>query len=99
MVTIAPTPAPAHSSFSLFDVMTVGYPPGPSRKRAVRRRRRTSGASISYPVPHAAQQRIHRMTRFLARRLLNYVILLALASILAFTLTSLTFSPLDSLLE
>jgi peptide/nickel transport system permease protein len=39
------------------------------------------------------------MTRFLARRLLNYVILLALASILAFTLTSLTFSPLDSLLE
>jgi peptide/nickel transport system permease protein len=39
------------------------------------------------------------MTRFLARRLLNYVILLALASILAFTLASLTFSPLDSLLE
>lgn len=39
------------------------------------------------------------MTRFLARRLLNYVILLALASMLAFTLTSLTFSPLDSLLE
>lgn len=39
------------------------------------------------------------MTRFLARRVLNYVILLALASILAFTLTSLTFSPLDSLLE
>ncbi|MGK2870430.1 MAG: ABC transporter permease [Mycobacterium sp.] len=39
------------------------------------------------------------MTRFLARRLLNYVILLVLASILTFTLTSLTFSPLDSLLE
>ncbi len=39
------------------------------------------------------------MTRFLARRLLNYVILLALASFLTFTLTSLTFSPLDSLLE
>lgn len=39
------------------------------------------------------------MTRFLARRLLNYVVLLALASILTFTLTSLTFSPLDSLLE
>ena len=39
------------------------------------------------------------MTRFLARRLLNYVILLALASVLTFTLTSLTFSPLDSLLE
>lgn len=39
------------------------------------------------------------MTRFLARRLLNYIVLLALASILTFTLTSLTFSPLDSLLE
>ena len=39
------------------------------------------------------------MTRFLARRLLNYVVLLALASFLTFTLTSLTFSPLDSLLE
>jgi len=39
------------------------------------------------------------VTRFLARRLLNYVVLLALASILPFTLTSLTFSPLDSLLE
>jgi peptide/nickel transport system permease protein len=39
------------------------------------------------------------MTRFLARRLLNYLILLALASFLTFTLTSLTFKPLDSLLE
>ncbi|MEV3902047.1 ABC transporter permease [Mycobacterium sp. NPDC050551] len=39
------------------------------------------------------------MTRFLARRLLNYLILLALASFLTFTLTSLTFQPLDSLLE
>ncbi|MGW0162485.1 ABC transporter permease [Mycobacterium sp. NPDC003323] len=39
------------------------------------------------------------MTRFLTRRLLNYVVLLALASFLTFTLTSLTFSPLDSLLE
>ncbi|MCV7170263.1 ABC transporter permease [Mycobacterium manitobense] len=39
------------------------------------------------------------MTRFLARRLLNYLILLALASLLTFTLTSLTFQPLDSLLE
>lgn len=39
------------------------------------------------------------MTRFLARRLLNYLVLLALASFLAFTLTSLTFHPLDSLLE
>jgi len=39
------------------------------------------------------------MTRFLLRRLLNYVVLLALASFLAFSLTSLTFHPLDSLLE
>lgn len=39
------------------------------------------------------------MTRFLARRLLNYVVLLALASFLTFTLTSLKFEPLDSLLQ
>lgn len=39
------------------------------------------------------------MTRFLARRLLNYLVLLALASVLTFTLTSLTFNPLESLLE
>ena len=37
------------------------------------------------------------MTRFLARRLLNYVVLLALASFLTFTLTSVSFEPLDSL--
>jgi peptide/nickel transport system permease protein len=39
------------------------------------------------------------MIRFLARRLLNYVVLLALASFLTFTLTSYTFRPLDSLLQ
>ncbi|ART68797.1 peptide ABC transporter permease [Mycobacterium dioxanotrophicus] len=39
------------------------------------------------------------MTRFLARRLLNYIVLLALASFLTFTLTSYTFEPLDSLLQ
>ena len=39
------------------------------------------------------------MTRFLARRLLSYLVLLALASFMAFSLTSLTFHPLDSLLE
>jgi peptide/nickel transport system permease protein len=39
------------------------------------------------------------MTRFLARRLLNYLVLLALASFLTFSLTSLTFKPLDSLLQ
>jgi len=36
------------------------------------------------------------MTRFLARRLLNYVVLLVLASFLTFCLTSVTFHPLDS---
>lgn len=39
------------------------------------------------------------MTRFLARRLLNYLVLLVLASFLTFALTSVTFSPLDSLLQ
>lgn len=37
------------------------------------------------------------MTRFLTRRMLNYVVLLALASFLTFCLTSIAFSPLDSL--
>jgi peptide/nickel transport system permease protein len=37
------------------------------------------------------------MTRFLARRLLNYVVLLVLASFLTFCLTSVAFKPLDSL--
>src|SRR3954463_8103307 len=39
------------------------------------------------------------MTRFLARRLLNYLVLLAVASFLTFSLASLTFRPLDSLLQ
>ena len=39
------------------------------------------------------------MTRFLARRALNYAVLLTLASFLTFGLTSLTFQPLDSLLQ
>jgi peptide/nickel transport system permease protein len=39
------------------------------------------------------------MTRFLARRLLNYLVLLALASFLTFSLTSFAFKPLDSLLQ
>ncbi len=39
------------------------------------------------------------MIRFLARRLLNYVVLLALASFLTYCLTSMAFSPLDSLLQ
>ena len=36
------------------------------------------------------------MIRFLARRLLNYIVLLVLASLLAFCLASVTFRPLDT---
>ncbi len=39
------------------------------------------------------------MTRFLARRLLNYILLLAVVSFLIFTLASVAFEPLDSLLQ
>jgi peptide/nickel transport system permease protein len=39
------------------------------------------------------------MIRFLVRRLLNYVVLLVLASFLAFCLASVTFHPLDSFIE
>jgi peptide/nickel transport system permease protein len=39
------------------------------------------------------------MIRFLARRLLNYIVLLTLASFLAFCLASLTFRPLDSFIQ
>src|SRR3954465_13598517 len=37
------------------------------------------------------------MTRFPARRLLNYLLLLILGSFLTFALTSFSFKPLDSL--
>ena len=36
------------------------------------------------------------MIRFLARRFLNYIVLLVLASFLAFCLASVTFRPLDT---
>ena len=39
------------------------------------------------------------MIRFLARRLVNYLVLLALASFLAFCLASVTFRPLDSFIQ
>jgi peptide/nickel transport system permease protein len=39
------------------------------------------------------------MIRYLARRFLNYVVLLALASFLTFLLTSQTFHPLDSFMK
>jgi peptide/nickel transport system permease protein len=39
------------------------------------------------------------MIRFLVRRLINYLVLLVLASFLAFCLASVTFHPLDSFIE
>lgn len=39
------------------------------------------------------------MTRFLTGRVLNYLVLLALASFLTYCLTSLAFSPLESLMQ
>src|SRR6476619_3945303 len=60
--------------------------------------RAVSGA-ISYPVRHARRQGTSPMTRFLVGRLLNYVVLLAVASFLTFSLASLQFEPLDSLLQ
>jgi peptide/nickel transport system permease protein len=39
------------------------------------------------------------MTRFLARRLLKYIVLLALASFLTYCLTSVAFRPLESLMQ
>jgi peptide/nickel transport system permease protein len=39
------------------------------------------------------------MIRFLARRLLNYIVLLVLASFLTYCLTSVTFHPLDSFIQ
>src|SRR4029078_866231 len=55
--------------------------------------------AISYPVRHASRAGTSPMTRFLARRLLNYIVLLAIASFLVFALASLQFKPLDSLLQ
>src|SRR5690349_7776066 len=54
-----------------------------------------ASAGLFYPVSHTAGT--DRMTRFLVRRLLNYIVLLALASFLTFTLTAYAFAPLDSL--
>src|SRR5882672_9032305 len=48
---------------------------------------------------HAGRPGTTPMTRFLLRRLLNYIVLLAVASFLTFSLASLTFRPLDSLLQ
>jgi peptide/nickel transport system permease protein len=39
------------------------------------------------------------MIRFLARRFLNYIVLLVLASFLTFCLTSVTFRPMDSFIQ
>jgi peptide/nickel transport system permease protein len=61
--------------------------------------RRGKRARRHYPELHAPTARAPPMTRFLARRLGNYIVLLALASFLTFTLTSLTFTPLNNLLQ
>jgi peptide/nickel transport system permease protein len=53
----------------------------------------------SLPCAHATLAKQADMIRFLARRLLNYVVLLALASFLTFCLTSLAFHPLDSFIQ
>jgi peptide/nickel transport system permease protein len=53
----------------------------------------------SLPCAHATPAGRAAMIRFLARRLLNYVILLMLASFLTFCLTSVTFQPMDSFIQ
>lgn len=58
-----------------------------------------SPPGFSYPLLHAVSGHQSPMIAFLARRLLNYLVLLALASFLTFTLTSYTFTPLNSLLQ
>jgi peptide/nickel transport system permease protein len=52
----------------------------------------------SLTCPNATAVRFG-VIRFLARRFLNYVVLLALASFLAFCLASATFHPLDSYIQ
>jgi peptide/nickel transport system permease protein len=51
------------------------------------------------PCPNGTQAGQSGMIRFLARRFLNYIVLLLLASFLTFCLTSVAFHPLDSLLQ
>src|SRR3984957_3174138 len=53
----------------------------------------------SITCPHAMQAGHFGMIRFLGRRLLNYLVLLALASFLTYCLTSVTFHPLDSFMQ
>jgi peptide/nickel transport system permease protein len=52
--------------------------------------------AVSLTCPNATQSGQSGMIRFLVRRLLNYVVLLVLASFLAFCLASVTFRPLDT---
>ena len=51
------------------------------------------------PCAHATLAGQSGMIPFLARRFLNYVVLLVLASFFTFCLTSVTFHPLDSLIQ
>src|SRR5579875_4067602 len=68
------------------------YPPWPPRQSA-------GPCVFSLPCAHARLAKQADMIRFLARRLLNYVVLLTLASFLAFCLASVTFHPLDSFVQ
>ena len=53
----------------------------------------------SLTCPNADARWSRGMIRFLARRLLNYLVLLLLASFLTFCLASVTFHPLDSYIQ
>src|SRR5690625_2583137 len=57
--------------------------------------------ATAHPLPCADAARLgaRAVTRFLAGRVLNYLVLLGLASFLTFCLTSLAFAPLDSLMQ
>jgi len=56
-------------------------------------------APLSITCLNATQAGPFGMIRFLARRLLNYLVLLGLASFLTYCLTSITFHPLDSFVQ
>jgi len=76
--------------------VTAANRPTPSRTRAAETRRR---ATHLITCAHAAVGGMSPMTRFLARQLFSKIVLLALASFLTFSMTSLAFKPLDSLLQ
>jgi peptide/nickel transport system permease protein len=87
-------------------IVTTGHPeftrPAQSDRNGPVVRGRASAHSSGpdlIPCPNGTQAGHSGMIRFLARRFLNYVVLLLLASFLTFCLTSVAFHPLDSLLQ